>query len=96
MTGNALSRWDCHYTKTSEEENTINNKEEKPCLISRLCPSCARSSCLAWRRALRNGWPDPKQASLSHAEFVGLLVQDEKTHRDNLRLRRLLKKARLR
>jgi len=39
---------------------------------------------------------DPKQASLSHAEFVGLLVQDEKTHRDNLRLRRLLKTARLR
>jgi len=39
---------------------------------------------------------DPKQASLSHAEFVGLLVQDEKTHRDNLRLRRLLKKAKLR
>ena len=39
---------------------------------------------------------DPKQASLSHAEFVGLLVQDEKIHRDNLRLRRLLNKARLR
>ena len=39
---------------------------------------------------------DPKQASLSHAEFIGLLVQDEKTHRDNLRLRRLLTKARLR
>jgi len=39
---------------------------------------------------------DTRQASLSHAEFVGLLVQDEKTHRDNLRLRRLLKKARLR
>ena len=37
---------------------------------------------------------DPKQASLSHAEFVGLLVQDEKTRRDNLRLQRLLKKAR--
>ena len=36
---------------------------------------------------------DTKQASLSHAEFVGLLVQDEKTHRDNLRLRRLLKKG---
>ena len=35
---------------------------------------------------------DPKQASLSHAEFVGLLVEDEKVHRDNLRLRRLLKK----
>ena len=39
---------------------------------------------------------DPKQASLSHAEFVGLLVQDEKICRDNLRLRRLLKKAKLR
>jgi len=39
---------------------------------------------------------DPKQAELSHAEFVGLLVQDEKIHRDNLRLRRLLKKAKLR
>ena len=39
---------------------------------------------------------DPKQASLSHAEFVGLLVQDEKVYRDNLRLRRLLKKAKLR
>ncbi len=39
---------------------------------------------------------DPKQAGLSHAEFVGLLVQDEKTYRDNLRLRRLLNKAKLR
>ena len=39
---------------------------------------------------------DPKHAELSHAEFVGLLVQDEKMYRDNLRLRRLLKKAKLR
>jgi DNA replication protein DnaC len=38
----------------------------------------------------------PNHAELSHAEFVGLLVQDEKTYRDNQRLRRLLKKARLR
>jgi DNA replication protein DnaC len=38
----------------------------------------------------------PKHAELSHAEFVGLLVQDEKIYRDNLRLRRLLKKAKLR
>jgi DNA replication protein DnaC len=36
------------------------------------------------------------QAALSHDEFVGLLVQDEKLYRDNLRLRRLLKKAKLR
>lgn len=39
---------------------------------------------------------DPRQASLSHSEFVGLLVQDEKTYRDNMRLRRLLRKAKLR
>jgi DNA replication protein DnaC len=39
---------------------------------------------------------DSNQASLSHDEFVGLLAQDEKLYRDNLRLRRLLKKAKLR
>ncbi len=33
---------------------------------------------------------------MPHDEFVGLLVQDEKLYRDNLRLRRLLKKAKLR
>ena len=38
---------------------------------------------------------DPRQAELSHAEFVGLLVEDEKAHRDNQRLARLLKNARL-
>lgn len=38
----------------------------------------------------------PVQADLSHAEFVGLLAQDEKTYRDNQRLKRLLKNARLR
>ncbi len=37
-----------------------------------------------------------KQAELSHADFVGLLVQDEKTYRDNQRLRRLLRNAKLR
>ncbi len=38
----------------------------------------------------------PQHADLSHAEFVGLLVQDEKTYRDNHRLKRLLRNARLR
>ena len=33
----------------------------------------------------------PKTADLSHEEFLGLLVQDEKTYRENLRLKRLLK-----
>jgi DNA replication protein DnaC len=47
-------------------------------------------------RSFEERLADPQQTELSHAEFVGLLVQDEKTYRDNLRLRRLLKKARLR
>lgn len=47
-------------------------------------------------KSLEERLADARQASLSHAEFVGLLVQDEKTYRDNLRQRRLLKKAKLR
>lgn len=39
---------------------------------------------------------DPNHAQLGHAEFVGLLVEDEKTYRESKRLRRLLKNARLR
>jgi len=39
---------------------------------------------------------NPRHADLSHADFIGLLVQDEKTYRDNQRLKRLLKNARLR
>ena len=39
---------------------------------------------------------NPKHAELSHTEFLGLLVQDEKTYRENLRLKRLLKSAKLR
>ena len=38
---------------------------------------------------------DPKQAELSHSEFSALLTQDEKMHRDNRRLTRLLKNAKL-
>jgi len=46
-------------------------------------------------RAFSNRLGDAAQADLTHAEFVGLLVQDEKTDRDNRRLKRLLKNARL-
>jgi DNA replication protein DnaC len=38
----------------------------------------------------------PAHADLAHDEFVGLLVQDEKADRDNRRLARLLKRAKLR
>jgi DNA replication protein DnaC len=37
----------------------------------------------------------PQHADLSHAEFVALLVHEEKTYRDNQRLTRLLKNAKL-
>jgi DNA replication protein DnaC len=47
-------------------------------------------------RSLEERSADPQQIQLSHAEFVGLMVQDEKTYRDNVRLRRLLKRAKLR
>lgn len=46
-------------------------------------------------RGLPQRLEDPKQAELSHAEFVGLLVADEKTHRENQRLKRLLRNAKL-
>jgi DNA replication protein DnaC len=37
----------------------------------------------------------PNLADLTHQEFFGLIVQDEKTYRDNLRLNRLLHNAKL-
>ena len=47
-------------------------------------------------RGLQERLNNHNHAELSHAEFVGLLAQDEKTYRDNQRLKRLLKNARLR
>ncbi|MBM4431132.1 MAG: AAA family ATPase [Chloroflexi bacterium] len=47
-------------------------------------------------RGLSERLATPHHTDLSHAEFVGLLVQDEKTYRDNQRLARLLKNAKLR
>jgi len=38
---------------------------------------------------------DPRQAELSHAEFIGLLAQAEKSYRESRRLTRLLKNAKL-
>jgi hypothetical protein len=37
----------------------------------------------------------PEAADLSHEEFLGLLVHDENTYRENLRLKRLLHNAKL-
>ena len=38
----------------------------------------------------------PVHSELSHEEFLGLLISDEKTYRDNQRLKRILKNAKLR
>lgn len=46
-------------------------------------------------RGLEERLRSPQHAELSHEEFVGLLVEDEKTCRENRRLKRLLKKAKL-
>jgi len=51
---------------------------------------------LGMARGFEERLNSPRYAELPHAEFVGLLVQDEKTYRDNQRLKRLLKNARLR
>lgn len=47
-------------------------------------------------KSLHDRLINPAHADLAHDEFVGLLVQDEKAHRDNRRLARLLKRAKLR
>ena len=47
-------------------------------------------------RGLSERLTDPGHGGLPHADFIGLLVQDEKTYRDNKRLARLLRNARLR
>lgn len=52
--------------------------------------------CFGMARSLGERLDNPAHGELSHADFVGLLVQDEKLYRDNQRLARLLKNARLR
>jgi DNA replication protein DnaC len=47
-------------------------------------------------KGLEERLANARHSELSHAEFIGLLVQDEKIYRDNVRLKRLLKKAKLR
>lgn len=47
-------------------------------------------------KGLEQRLKNPAHADLAHEEFVGLLVDDEKTDRDNRRLVRLLKRAKLR
>lgn len=46
-------------------------------------------------RGLGEKLGDARNAELDHVEFVGLLAQDEKTYRENRRLQRLLKGAKL-
>lgn len=50
---------------------------------------------LGMAQAFEECLKSPKHAELSHAEFVGVLVQEEKTYREAQRLKRLLRNARL-
>ena len=47
-------------------------------------------------RSFEERLASPRHDELSNAEFTGLLVEDEKTHRESQRLKRLLKSAKLR
>lgn len=47
-------------------------------------------------KALAERMADPKHADLSHAEFVGMLVEEEKAYREDRRLKSLLRAAKLR
>jgi len=47
-------------------------------------------------RGLEARVANTRHAELSHCEFIGLLVQDEKAYRENQRLKRLLRNAKLR
>jgi len=47
-------------------------------------------------RGLNERLAGTAHAELSHADFIGLLIQDEQIYRDNQRLTRLLKNAKLR
>src|SRR5580658_7325139 len=58
--------------------------------------SMTRMRLFGMAKGLASRLGDPKHGELSHGEFVGLLVQDERDWRDNARLKRLLKGAKLR
>lgn len=47
-------------------------------------------------RGLAQRMDDPRHVELSHAEYIGMLVEDERVYRENKRLTRLLKSAKLR
>ena len=55
--------------------------------------SMTRMRLFGMAKGLASRLGDPKHGELSHGEFVGLLVQDERDWRDNARLKRLLKGA---
>jgi hypothetical protein len=70
-------------------------QEENPMLSEQTLSTLNALKLFGMARGFSERLSHPKTADLSHEEFLGLLVQDEKTYRENLRLKRLLKNAKL-
>ena len=85
----------CLFTRTSVAGNTTNKKMEEHMLNETTISIMNRLKLFGMAESFAQRLSSTQQAGLSHAEFVGLLIQDEKTHRDNARLKRLLKYAKL-
>jgi DNA replication protein DnaC len=78
---------------TSGAGNTILLTRRKTMLNEQTIATLNLLKLFGMARGFEERLNSPKPAELSHAEFVGLLVQDEKTYRDNQRLKRLLRNA---
>jgi DNA replication protein DnaC len=84
---------DCEQTIIEAKQNT---HRRKILMLSEQTLSILNALKLfGMARGFSERLSHPKTADLSHEEFLGLLVQDEKTYRENLRLKRLLKNAKL-
>ena len=72
-----------------------NEKGKSPMLNEQTLQTLNALKLFGMARSFGDKIAHPSSADLSHPEFFGLIVQDEKTYRDNLRLKRLLLNAKL-
>src|ERR1039457_621018 len=86
----------CFNTTISEARNTTLLTRRRTMLNEQTINMLNVLKLFGMAHGLEERLNSAQQADLSHADFVGLLVQDEKTFRDNQRLKRLLRNARLR
>src|ERR1700687_2465469 len=85
------------FMKTFEEANIMKlSKEALNMLNEQTLTTMHQLKLLGMAKGFSERTGRSDHAGLSHAEFVGLLVDDEKAYRQNARLCRLLKSAHLR